>query len=143
MTPPAPRLLYLVRHRQATGQAPDAPLTPQGTARAALLAPLDIDHILSSPFLRARGSATSLAARLGIPIETDDRTGRATRDDARQRPARATVVATHGNLLALLLRHLDGRTGFAAWETLTSSDIYRVTLAEPPEPILRTWALIE
>ena len=40
---------------------------------ADLLAPLGIARILSSPFVRARDSIAPLAARLGIPIETDDR----------------------------------------------------------------------
>ncbi len=69
--------LYLVRHCQATGQEPDAPLTPLGESQAEaladLLAPLGIGRILSSPFHRARASITPLAMRLGVPIETDDR----------------------------------------------------------------------
>ena len=38
----------------------------------------------------------------------------------------ASVVVTHGNLLALLLRELDGREGFAAWAAMTNPDVYRV-----------------
>ena len=41
-------------------------------------------------------------------------------------------IVTHGNLLALLLRHFDGRVGFAAWEALTNPDVYRVTLGNLP-----------
>jgi 2,3-bisphosphoglycerate-dependent phosphoglycerate mutase len=74
---PASRSLYLVRHCQATGQAPDAPLTPAGGAQAIaladLLAPLGIARIIASPYRRARDSIAPLAARLGIPVETDDR----------------------------------------------------------------------
>ncbi len=76
MTTPA-RPLYLVRHCRATGQAPDAPLTPTGKVQAValadLLAPLGITRIVSSPYARATTSIAPLAARLGIPVETDDR----------------------------------------------------------------------
>lgn len=186
MTAP-PRLLYLVRHCRATGQAPDAPLTPEGLAQARLLADLLIPHgierILSSPFVRARDSIAPLATRLGIPVETDDRliervltteplpdwpahlartfddddyrltggessctaTARAVAvvDEAARHLARTTVIVTHGNLLALLLRHCDGRDGFAAWQALTNPDAYRVTLGEPSQPIVRLWTLSE
>ena len=40
---------------------------------------------------------------------------------------RPVVVVTHGNLLALLLQHRDGRSGFAAWEGLTNPDLFAVT----------------
>lgn len=71
------RTLYLVRHCQAAGQARDAPLTPEGLAQAEILAerlaPLGPGRIISSPYRRARESIAPLAARLGIPVETDDR----------------------------------------------------------------------
>jgi 2,3-bisphosphoglycerate-dependent phosphoglycerate mutase len=177
------RLLYLVRHCQAAGQAPDAPLTPEGIVQAHLLAdllmPLGIDRIVSSPFRRALDSIAPLAARLSLPIERDDRliervlspaplpdwrahlrrtfddddycleggessrtaTARAAAvlDDARRHPARATTIVTHGNLLALLLRHFDGRVGFATWASMTNPDIYRVTIAEQLQPFVRIW----
>jgi 2,3-bisphosphoglycerate-dependent phosphoglycerate mutase len=38
----------------------------------------------------------------------------------------ASVVVTHGNMLALLLRELDGRDGFEAWQGLGNPDVYRV-----------------
>ncbi|WP_262985216.1 histidine phosphatase family protein [Paenibacillus elgii] len=45
--------IYLIRHAQATGQAPDAELTPQGEAQAAILADLlhafPVDTVVSSP----------------------------------------------------------------------------------------------
>ncbi len=75
-SPGAPRL-YLVRHCHATGQEHDAPLTAEGARQAVALAdlldPLGIERIISSPFRRARDSIAPLAARLGIPIEYDDR----------------------------------------------------------------------
>ena len=53
-------------------------------------------------------------------------------DDVR-RPAvgsaGTTVLVTHGNLMALLLRHVDGRFGFGEWRGLTNPDVYRVAFA--------------
>jgi len=70
-------LLYLVRHCQSSGQEPDAPLTPLGLEQAETLAAFLADHgiqrIVSSTHLRARQSIEPLAARLGLPVETDAR----------------------------------------------------------------------
>jgi 2,3-bisphosphoglycerate-dependent phosphoglycerate mutase len=70
-------LLYLVRHCQSSGQAPDAPLTPLGHQQAAQLAetlrPREIARIVSSPYLRACQSIEPLARQRGLPVETDER----------------------------------------------------------------------
>jgi 2,3-bisphosphoglycerate-dependent phosphoglycerate mutase len=179
----APKTVYLVRHCQAAGQEPDAPLTPDGEAQAValadFLAPLPIDRILSSPFRRAQDSIAPFATRRGLPVEPDDRLvervlsavplpdwqehlrasfadldrclpgGESSRtalaravavlDDLRRHPATATVVVTHGNLLALLLRHCDRRVGFATWSALTNPDVYVAALTEPIKPARRIW----
>ena len=36
------------------------------------------------------------------------------------------VVASHGNLIALLLHAFDGRPGFTAWEQLSNPDVFEV-----------------
>jgi 2,3-bisphosphoglycerate-dependent phosphoglycerate mutase len=58
------QVLYLVRHCQATGQEPDAPLTELGRQQAISLADwlgeVPIGHIISSPFTRAVQSITPL-----------------------------------------------------------------------------------
>lgn len=52
-------------------------------------------------------------------------------DTLRQRhPDEAIVVATHGNLLVLLLRVLDPTKGFEFWRTLTLPDIYMAVVDE-------------
>jgi 2,3-bisphosphoglycerate-dependent phosphoglycerate mutase len=174
--------LYLVRHGQATGQEPDAPLTPIGEQQALRLADgfdaRGVRRIVSSPFLRARASVAPLAERLGLAVELDDRLVervlcgtpiadwcerlRASFDDldlcldggessraAMERGAaalrdalagdRPVVVVTHGNLLALLLRHLDGTSGFAAWEALTNPDVFSVTVSSSAARAQRIW----
>ncbi|MGE5703603.1 MAG: histidine phosphatase family protein [Clostridia bacterium] len=71
------KMLYLIRHCQAEGQAPDAPLTPLGREQANQLASffqeIAVDRIVSSPFLRARQSVELLALAKHLPVETDDR----------------------------------------------------------------------
>jgi 2,3-bisphosphoglycerate-dependent phosphoglycerate mutase len=70
-------MLYLVRHCQATGQEPDAPLTETGQQQAMALADwlgeAQITRIISSPYLRAYQSVIPLTKRLGLTIEVDDR----------------------------------------------------------------------
>lgn len=163
-------MLYLVRHCQSSGQAPDAPLTTLGHQQAERLAahllPLGIARIVSSSYLRARQSVEPLARQLGIVVETDDRLieralsteplddwrdrllaawedhdlalpGGESSRQATQRGMAAleavladdrqpVVVASHGNLISLLLHAFDGRPGFATWEQLTNPDVFEV-----------------
>ena len=166
--------LYLVRHCRATGQEPDAQLTAEGLAQAErladFLAPLGPERIVSSPFRRAVQSVGPLAARLGLPIELDDRLrerllttapgdwqdqyrrsfdevdaalegGESTRDalargaaaveSALDAGAASTVLACHGNLSTLILRHFDGRSGFAEWRAMTNPDVFRIEAGRP------------
>jgi 2,3-bisphosphoglycerate-dependent phosphoglycerate mutase len=71
------QVLYLVRHCQATGQKPDAPLTETGKQQAISLADwfgtVPIGRIISSPFVRAYQSVVPLSERLGLTIEVDER----------------------------------------------------------------------
>ncbi len=52
----------------------------------------------------------------------------ACQDLADRHPGRAIVLATHGNLLALLMNHYDPSVGYDRWNKLSSPDIYRVEL---------------
>jgi 2,3-bisphosphoglycerate-dependent phosphoglycerate mutase len=71
------QILYLVRHCQASGQEPDAPLTEIGQQQAIALAgwlcEVSIGRIISSPFIRAYRSIVPLSEHLGLKIEVDDR----------------------------------------------------------------------
>ena len=77
MTDHSCRRLILVRHCQATGQAPDAPLTEDGRRQAQELAAFlrhdPIDCIVSSAFDRAVQTAEPLAASLGLTVSMDPR----------------------------------------------------------------------
>lgn len=73
------KTIYLIRHCRASGQVPTAPLTPEGIAQAEgladFLAPLRVERIVSSPYVRAIQSVEPLASRLGLSVETDPRFG--------------------------------------------------------------------
>lgn len=71
------KLIYLVRHCQATGQAPEAELTQEGEKQALGLAAFfkgkDVGKIVSSPYTRAVDSITPAAKLHGLPIKVDAR----------------------------------------------------------------------
>jgi 2,3-bisphosphoglycerate-dependent phosphoglycerate mutase len=161
------RRVVLLRHCEATGPAPDAPLTTAGRAQAAALVdrllPLGIDHVVSSPFARARESIAPFAQAAGLSVAIDSRlaerrvaaapvadlAGEVRRafadldhrlpggESAREAEARGCAVVgellasahrvplavTHGQLLALMLRAIDDRFGFADWRAMTSPDV--------------------
>ena len=71
------KIIYLVRHAKATGQAADAPLTSEGADQAEALAEFlleaQIGRIVSSPFARALKTIKPLSIRLNIEIKLDER----------------------------------------------------------------------
>ncbi|MBN3909003.1 MAG: histidine phosphatase family protein [Nostoc sp. NMS1] len=164
------KTLYIVRHCQAVGQEPNAPLTSQGYFEAIALADLlfsfGIERVISSPFMRAYQSIAPLTERLGISIEIDNRLtervlcatplddwrerlaesftnldlyldggessrsamarGIAVINEVLQQKTSITAIVTHGNLMALILKHFDDRIGYAEWEKLSNPDVYRI-----------------
>lgn len=69
--------IYLVRHCQAEGQAPDAPLTAEGVRQAEQLHHFfedkKIEYIQSSPYTRAIDTVKPLSDGVNLGIHTDDR----------------------------------------------------------------------
>jgi 2,3-bisphosphoglycerate-dependent phosphoglycerate mutase len=69
--------VYLIRHCETSGQAPDAPLTSAGLDQAVALAKalsfVSFKRIVSSDYKRAVQSAEPLAVSCGIEVETDPR----------------------------------------------------------------------
>ena len=57
----------------------------------------------------------------------------------RRHPAQTTALVTHGNLLTLLLKCLDGRVGFDEWGRLTYPDVFRVALRDGGPQVARIW----
>lgn len=171
------KTLYIVRHCEAEGQEADAPLTTNGLIQAEhlaqFLAEARIEHIVSSPYVRARDSIAPLAERLKIDVEIDERLiervlcrgsipdwrqhleasfldldlclegGESSRtamqrvvsvvQEIERHSAQITLLATHGNLLALLLKHFDDSVGFSEWQNLNNPDVFRVSLTQCPQ----------
>ncbi|ANF96659.1 histidine phosphatase family protein [Paenibacillus bovis] len=69
--------IYIIRHCEAKGQAPDASLTERGYQQAQALTRLpvlqDLDSIVTSPYERAYRTVQPLAEQLGLEIKTDER----------------------------------------------------------------------
>jgi len=68
--------IYLIRHCETTGQAPEAPLTSRGEDQAQRLCEqlleLPISRIISSPYRRALDSIQPLATALQVSITQED-----------------------------------------------------------------------
>jgi len=47
-----------------------------------------------------------------------------------KRPAKNIAVATHGNLMALILKYYDDTFGFDHWKALTNPDVYELAVTE-------------
>ncbi|MGH8194305.1 MAG: histidine phosphatase family protein [Woeseiaceae bacterium] len=162
------KCVVLVRHCESSGQWPEAPLTEAGQAQAAELAErlsaLAIDHIVSSPYARARATIEPYANRAGLPVHVDERLAerrlspepidnwrdyvrRSFEDPDSRAPGgesgretlvrswaaiesvmtaehRLPAIVSHGQLLGLVLHSIDGRFGFAGWESLRNPDAY-------------------
>ena len=105
------RTLALVRHGLSAGQAPEAPLLPEGAAYLRRLgAKLSAEGwkpavILTSPYARAHASASILAEALGVtaaPLVLDELTPESEPADALAAITAATALETS----ALVVAHL-------------------------------------
>lgn len=65
--------------------------------------------------------------------------GRAAIDAVLARPARVSVVVTHGNLMTLIMRSFAESFDFAAWERLSNPDVYCLTVHSDDVRVSRTW----
>ena len=70
------------------------------------------DHDLALPGGESSRQATARGMAAVLDVLADGR-----------QPA---VVASHGNLISLLLHAFDGRTGLTTWEQLTNPDVFEV-----------------
>lgn len=175
--------IFLIRHAEAQGQSPEAQLTENGLKQARELADffngIDVERIISSPYLRAIQTIEPLADQLAIEVEQDDQLKerllsstplpdwyeslRATFEDfdlayeggesSRAATIRAigvldrvitegknTILVTHGNLMALLLHHLDQAFGFEEWSRLQNPDVYLLTVKGDAKTLERIWS---
>ncbi|WP_214827896.1 histidine phosphatase family protein [Exiguobacterium sp. s26] len=52
-----------------------------------------------------------------------------------------TILVTHGNLLALLLQHVDNCFDFDTWRTLSNPDVYRLDIVDNFWSVKRVWTV--
>ena len=71
------KVIYIVRHCSAEGQSPNADLTAEGIMQTGklveLFKELNVDRVITSPFVRARRTAEPIADVKGVYIEEDSR----------------------------------------------------------------------
>ncbi|SFE70255.1 2,3-bisphosphoglycerate-dependent phosphoglycerate mutase [Paenibacillus algorifonticola] len=49
------------------------------------------------------------------------------------------VIVSHGNLISLLLKHLDRAVGFQEWEALSNPDVYELSFTDEASSFKRIW----
>jgi 2,3-bisphosphoglycerate-dependent phosphoglycerate mutase len=77
------------------------------------------------------GESNAAAQRRGVAV---------VRRLQKRHPDEHVVLATHGNLLALVLQHFDPRVDFAFWKSLTMPDIYALRVSADSEAsVHRLW----
>ncbi|OIN67653.1 histidine phosphatase family protein [Exiguobacterium sp. KRL4] len=112
---------YVIRHCEATGQAPDAPLTKQGQKQADALAvffkTIPVDRILCSPFRRARETILPLAALHDCSVEIEDQLQERTLSTS---PLSDWRTALQETFVDLDLRFPDGESSREVMERMTS-----------------------
>jgi 2,3-bisphosphoglycerate-dependent phosphoglycerate mutase len=59
--------------------------------------------------------------------------------DVLQSPLTTTVLVSHGNLIALLLKQFDPEVGFAHWQALSNPDLHLLTIRGSHCQIERIW----
>ncbi|TCI76928.1 histidine phosphatase family protein [Exiguobacterium sp. SH0S1] len=52
----------------------------------------------------------------------------------------STILVTHGNLLALLLQHMDNQFDFETWRNLSNPDVYQLEIVDNFFSVKRVWS---
>ncbi len=60
-------------------------------------------------------------------------------EDILKSDAEHAIVVTHGNLMALLLQHVDPSVGFKEWSLLTNPDVFLLTVNDNEKALERIW----
>jgi broad specificity phosphatase PhoE len=113
---PPPTVVYLVRHAErATDHPTDPTLTPEGRARAEVLAGMLADsaiaRVYATSYRRTRLTVDPLAARLGLSVEEYDPDAQSALAERIRRTPGRHLVAGHSNTIPELVRLLGGEPG--------------------------------
>jgi broad specificity phosphatase PhoE len=112
-----PHAVVLVRHAEkapAEPQEKDPELSPRGRERAARLATLlgktAITRLVATEYKRTQQTLVPLSERTGKPVEVRPagQTGDLVRELRDAAPGSTTVVATHSNVVPMIVRELGG-----------------------------------
>ncbi|RTE07203.1 histidine phosphatase family protein [Paenibacillus whitsoniae] len=60
-------------------------------------------------------------------------------DELRTADHKCIAAVTHGNLMSLLLKHVDNRFGFEQWQSLSNPDIYCLSEFDAEPKLQRIW----
>ena len=133
------RTVVLVRHAEKASAAKDASLSDRGRERANALASMfghaGVTRLIATQYKRTQETLAPLAQRVSLPVDVRDAS--ATQDllgELRAAPDGSfIVVATHSNVLPLIVRELAGATlRGVVGDTLAEDDFSRVVvIAEP------------
>ena len=110
-----PSAIYLVRHGEKASMGQDPELTPQGQARAQVIATIlsrvGITGVFSTPTQRTRQTAQPLAQRIGVEVQLyDPRAPKALVEKVKALSGPVLVVG-HSNTLPELVRLFGGAPG--------------------------------
>ncbi len=81
-------------------------------------------------FAHPGGETNAAAQRRGVAV---------VRRLLARHPDQGIVIATHGNLLALVLQHFDPGVDFAFWQALTMPDVYELRVEGDAASFKRLW----
>lgn len=142
------RVLYVVRHCEATGQESDCELTEKGQLQAYALAvffeDVQIDKIISSPFTRAINSIKPLANQLHLEASIDENLSERILSSNNLPDWLDCLEQTFNDFsltytgVTLILKYFDEQFGFKEWKRLTNPDVYKATLDINPK-VKRVW----
>jgi broad specificity phosphatase PhoE len=109
--------VILVRHAEKAASDPqdrDPELTPKGRERAAHLATMlgsaAVTRLVASEYKRTQQTLAPLSERVGKPVEvrSASRTNELVRELRDAPPGSTTIVATHSNVIPMIVRELGG-----------------------------------
>lgn len=75
----------------------------------------------------------------GDPGREATERGVAVIENALTRGILPTELVSHGNLMALILRHFDTRFGFEEWQALSNPDVFQIAISAETANIVRFW----
>ena len=99
--------------------------------------------LLGCVLLARMNPALNLALTLALPGGESSRQatqrGMSALEEILADDRQPAVVASHGNLISLLLHAFDGRPGLSTWEQLTNPDVFEVVYEPATERSAARW----